>query len=400
MEQIKEQTYHRNKNEIIKFFNKYIPSAYLKDETLREYQFILPLIERCNPLFWKLFNALEKEREHLKIKSYGIHDVSLEEIFIKAAELPEKTNTSKRKANVETSPSKLPSTSFISTQKEYSKSLYDLDYMYEHLETGYRLHLKQIYATVIKRCLYNKRNWKSLLTQIILPAGFICVAMTVALSAPGFIDLPPLELNTAQYYPATKTDAIHIPFNYDNTARVNECTGGHREAASSIEIVETLRFIVGVGSTCTLNTPNLTTSDILNKNRPFFNEKFFGNSGSCHRVFNQKADIDLKYFEKNLALNNSLFFRGPKSNKKYFPNCICLKDLSGFECEARETYSAPPEFLTTTHETLLNISGTVNENDYYLYTTDSYRLKRYGGLSFDNEIKEFRNECINKGKLN
>ena len=63
------------------------PSAYLKDETLREYQFIRPLIERCNPKFWTLFNDLERSHVDLKIESYGIHDVSLEEIFIKAAGL-------------------------------------------------------------------------------------------------------------------------------------------------------------------------------------------------------------------------------------------------------------------------------------------------------------------------
>jgi len=73
------------------------------------------------------------------------------------------------------------------------------------------------------------------------------------------------------------------------------------------------------------------------------------------------------------------------TSKKYYPTCVCLKDLSGFECQSKETIDSPEEFKTITHETLLNISGTKNENDYYLYTTDMFRLRRYGGLSFDNE---------------
>ncbi len=54
----------------------------------------------------------------------------------------------------------------------------------------------------------------------------------------------------------------------------------------------------------------------------------------------------------------------------------------------------PEEFKTTTHETLLNISGSPNENDYYLYTTDMYRLRRYGGLSFDNEATKLEDCSI------
>ena len=48
----------------------------------------------------------------------------------------------------------------------------------------------------------------------------------------------------------------------------------------------------------------------------------------------------------------------------------------------------PPEFRTVTRENILNISGSLNENDYYLYTTDMYKLRRYGGLSFDNEQQQ------------
>ena len=44
--------------------------------------------------------------------------------------------------------------------------------------------IQQFIAVVVKRCYYVRRNWKSLFSQILLPALFVCVAMTVALTAP------------------------------------------------------------------------------------------------------------------------------------------------------------------------------------------------------------------------
>ena len=76
-----------NSSNLTSFMRTYIPSVFLKEETLREYQFIIPLQERANQNFWNLFSALEENKEKLKIDSYGIHDVSLEEIFLKAAQI-------------------------------------------------------------------------------------------------------------------------------------------------------------------------------------------------------------------------------------------------------------------------------------------------------------------------
>ena len=40
---------------------------------------------------------------------------------------------------------------------------------------------------------------RGLATQILLPAFFITVAMTVALTAPGFADPPPITLSTSMF---------------------------------------------------------------------------------------------------------------------------------------------------------------------------------------------------------
>ena len=232
------------------------------------------------------------------------------------------------------------------------------------------------------RYLYNKRNWKSLLTQIILPALFICIAMTVALSAPGFLDLPPLELTPAQFHPLTKPEGIYVPYSY----RSNKSTSLNKNddaAATSAEIIETLELLVGLGSTCVLNRENLTLKEIFvfKEGKSLFNETYFGKTDSCQIVFDQNADINYDYFKyenSSTKMSHSL----NKKLEKFYPNCECLADFSGFKCS--NTFDSPVSFRPITHETLLNISGQ-NESEYYLYTTDLYRLKRYGGLSFDNE---------------
>lgn len=49
---------------------------------------------------------------------------------------------------------------------------------------GWWLKLRQFHGLIVKRYHCAKRNTKGLFSQIMLPAFFVCVAMTVALSVP------------------------------------------------------------------------------------------------------------------------------------------------------------------------------------------------------------------------
>lgn len=49
---------------------------------------------------------------------------------------------------------------------------------------GWWLRLRQFHGLIVKRFHCAKRNTKGLFSQIMLPAFFVCVAMTVALSVP------------------------------------------------------------------------------------------------------------------------------------------------------------------------------------------------------------------------
>lgn len=65
-----------------------------------------------------------------------------------------------------------------------SPELEDLEGQGSFKLEGWWLKLSQFHGLIIKRFHCAKRNTKGLFSQILLPAFFVCVAMTVALSVP------------------------------------------------------------------------------------------------------------------------------------------------------------------------------------------------------------------------
>ncbi|KAA8578520.1 hypothetical protein FQN60_007312, partial [Etheostoma spectabile] len=125
---------------------------------------------------------------------------------------------------------------------------------------GWWLKLGQFHGLIIKRFHCAKRNTKGLFSQILLPAFFVCVAMTVALSVPEIGDLPPLILSPSQYHNYTQPRGNFIPY-------ANEDRPQYRSKlspdANAQKIINTLRLPSGVGATCVLKTPFNSTLDQL-----------------------------------------------------------------------------------------------------------------------------------------
>jgi ATP-binding cassette subfamily A (ABC1) protein 2 len=117
---------------------------------------------------------------------------------------------------------------------------------------GYILFMQQFIAIIFKRYYYIKRNWKGLFSQILLPALFVCVAMTVALTAPQVTDLPPMTISTAQYYNYTQPNGNYIPY-----SNLNQDIGdaSWSKDARGKQLVRTFRWPAGLGATCLLKKP-------------------------------------------------------------------------------------------------------------------------------------------------
>lgn len=72
---------------VTSFIIKHVNTAYLASESKRELHYILPISELRKGSFEKLFTALETNMTSLGIGSYGIKNTTLEEVFLKVAEI-------------------------------------------------------------------------------------------------------------------------------------------------------------------------------------------------------------------------------------------------------------------------------------------------------------------------
>lgn len=112
--------------------------------------------------------------------------------------------------------------------------------------------LQQFMAIIKKRFVYIRRNWKGLFSQILLPALFVCVAMTVALTAPQVRDQPPVILSPAQYFNYTQPRGNYIP--YTNIGEEDVAQPWSLDASAQ-DLIQTFRLPCGISATCVLKTP-------------------------------------------------------------------------------------------------------------------------------------------------
>ncbi|KAL8562888.1 hypothetical protein ACOMHN_004580 [Nucella lapillus] len=223
-------------------------------------------------------------------------------------------------------------------------------------------------AVIIKRFHYITRNWRSLFSQIILPAIFVAIAMTVALAAPSVDDLPPLDLTTLQYYNVTQPRGHFVPITSElmsSGSKVNP------QDATASRLMETLRLASGVGSSCVLESGKAGPAPKQGLNY----------NPSCLWL---RDRLDPSHILPHLppcnASQGDPFPDPGYSPEHFYPWCTCAQDKSGYQCHPSD-YQSAPSWRVITQDWLVNTTGQYTE-DYLLYTTYDYRLHRYGALSF------------------
>lgn len=229
--------------------------------------------------------------------------------------------------------------------------------------SGASLKFQQFYALLVKRFHYARRNFKQVISQILLPAIFITIAMTMALSFPKTPDQPPLEL-TPSMFPRPN----YIPF-------ANEAKGVNQLAS---RLDKTLTLLSGVGATCCLRSINLTVKESLAR-RPSKDKLGQMFDKSCAASIDQVSD---EYFKpSNLHLsyiytNNGSNISHSVTHKDTGRGCRCSQNKTAYVCDRGAAGSHPKELVTITLDTLQNITGR-NISKYLLYTTETFRLHRY-----------------------
>lgn len=105
---------------------------------------------------------------------------------------------------------------------------------------------------MLKRLFYMLRNRKALLSQIILPAVFVSISMTIALSAPKNSDPNPLVMSTAQYYDLTFPEGNFIPFSIYSPNMSFTSPNNSHSLNFSRKLAETFFLPSGIGASCVL----------------------------------------------------------------------------------------------------------------------------------------------------
>ncbi|XP_068166235.1 ATP-binding cassette sub-family A member 2 isoform X2 [Antennarius striatus] len=273
---------------------------------------------------------------------------------------------------------------------------------------GWWLKLSQFHGLIVKRFHCAKRNTKGLFSQILLPAFFVCVAMTVALSVPEIGDLPPLILSPSQYHNYTQPRGNFIPYANENRPQYSKLSPD----ANPHTIVNTLRLPSGVGATCILKTPfNSTLDQLAQTLNPSANDsktlasRYF--DSMCLDSFTQGVplsnfvptppspapsdDPDPRFEDGmwNFTVTLPTTAHEPVTSPPTLPlsvhepvRCTCSMQGTGFSCPSG-VGGRPPLMKVVTGDILVDITGR-NVSEYLLFTSDRVRLHRYGGITVGN----------------
>ncbi|KAK2502159.1 hypothetical protein MC885_015949 [Smutsia gigantea] len=472
------------------FIRKHVASCLLVSDTSTELSYVLPSEAARKGAFERLFQHLERSLDALHLSSFGLMDTTLEEVFLKVSEEDQSLENSEadvkesrkdvqpsaeglassreahtgnlaRCAELARSQASLQSVSSVgsargdegagyadvcgdyrplldnlqdpdnvSLQEAETEALMRVGQGSRRLE-GWWLKVRQFHGLLVKRFHCARRNSKALSSQILLPAFFVCVAMTVALSVPEIGDLPPLVLSPSQYHNYTQPRGNFIP--YANEER-QEYRLRLSPDASPQQLVSTFRLPSGVGATCVLKSPaNGSLGPTLNLSSGesrLLAARFF--DSMCLESFTQglplsnfvppppspaPSDSPLSLDEDLLqAWNASLLptlgpgtgFPGclgvwdsmgpadcahvPTENWTSVPSlphlvrepirCTCSVQGTGFSCPGGVS-GHPPQMRVVTGDILTDITGH-NVSEYLLFTSDRFRLHRYGAITFGN----------------
>uniref|UniRef100_A0A8C2W8H8 ATP-binding cassette sub-family A member 2 n=1 Tax=Cyclopterus lumpus TaxID=8103 RepID=A0A8C2W8H8_CYCLU len=430
---------------VTQFIRQFVASCLLVSDSNTELSYVLPSEAVKKGCFERLFQALEQSLDSLALTSYGVMDTTLEEVFLKVSEEDQSLENSDaveserpevelsnlvKCSRLSQSQSSLKSSSSIGSVRGDEGGLYadfygDYCPLFDNGQEpdspqvlegqgsfkleGWWLKLSQFHGLIVKRFHCAKRNTKGLFSQILLPAFFVCVAMTVALSVPEIGDLPPLILSPSQYHNYTQPRGNFIP--YANEDRPQYRSKGSPDASPQ-KIINSLRLPSGVGATCVLKTPFNSTLDQLAQT---LNPSANNSKTLAARYFDSMC---LDSFTQGVPLSN--FVPPPPSpapsddpdprfedglwNFTVAPpttvhelvtspptlplaihepvRCICSMQGTGFSCPSG-VGGRPPLMKVVTGDILVDVTGR-NVSEYLLFTSDRLRLHRYGGLTVGN----------------
>nr|XP_046260291.1 glucosylceramide transporter ABCA12 [Scatophagus argus] len=188
--------------ELKSFIQAHVPEARLKEALGGDLVYSLPPFSSSNASSYRsLLTALDANLEALQLGGYGISDTTLEEVFLQmthggaggeAADGPLSiSETISDSGSIDSFPPDISGSipGFGDKIKLTSSSMV----------CGMSLAWQQMAAILIKRFHHSRRDWKGLISQILLPVLFVLCAMGLGSIKNDLRHYPELELSPALY---------------------------------------------------------------------------------------------------------------------------------------------------------------------------------------------------------
>ncbi|KAG6615655.1 ABC transporter A family member 1 [Phytophthora cinnamomi] len=172
--------------EVSAFVTSYVPSAQLLSNVGSEIAFQLPLHSSAS--FAPMFAAMDRQLQTLGLLSYGVSVTTLEEVFIKVAELADENNQHTLGNNVQRN---------STDSGEYYQPCDEII----TTESVFQRHLR---ALILKRFRYAKRDKKAIIYVAALPVLLIAAGLGI-LKASMAIKDDPLKTLTTEAYSGNET---------------------------------------------------------------------------------------------------------------------------------------------------------------------------------------------------
>ncbi|XP_066837032.1 ATP-binding cassette sub-family A member 2 isoform X4 [Anser cygnoides] len=405
---------------VSQFIKKYVASCLLISDTNTELSYILPSEAVKKGCFERLFQHLEQSLEELDLTSFGLMDTTLEEVFLKVSEEDQSLENSDVDMKESKKDALQPPAPELGPKPEANG---------EPLAEADVPEKPEVELSNLVMCSKLAQSQASLRSAS--SVGSVRGDEGGAYSeffgdySPLFDnhqdpdnislqgDLPPLILSPSQYHNYTQPKGNFIP--YANEER-REYRIRLSPDASPQQLVNTFHLPSGIGATCVLKTAFNNTLDQpvqtlnLNSNESkMLAAKYF--DAMCIDSFTQglplsnfvppppspaPSDYPISVDEDLLrAWNATTFSSAIKETITSAPalpqiihepiKCTCSMQGTGFSCPSG-VGGHPPQMKVVTGDILADITGR-NVSEYLLYTSDRFRLHRYGALTFGNVQK-------------
>ncbi|XP_070831676.1 uncharacterized protein abca12 [Chaetodon trifascialis] len=236
--------------ELKSFIQAHVPEARLKEAQGGDLVYSLPPFTSSNASSYRsLLTALDSNLDALQLGGYGISDTTLEEVFLQL------TN-GHRDSGAEDGPLSISETvsdtasidSFPSDLSGSTSSFGDkIKLTSSSMLHGVALAWQQMAAILIKRFHHTRRDWKGLMSQVLLPVLFMVFAMGLGSIKSDLRHYAELELSPALY----KFDPSYSFFSDQNP--------------SSSQLVDTMMSFPGIDNACLDKPDNPVCARSINK---------------------------------------------------------------------------------------------------------------------------------------